>query len=223
MKLSNFSKQTSNKNIYSPFTLLIKFLVFQWDPRHLQGSRFVYISKFKFCLISNHIFVYIHHKEIAWLNLSRFSTILLQQIKMYFLTIGKTLSLYYNRKDNSSLLCPEFQSTTHSDLMPSTLVLYLLKKTLIHKKWKFKLLNPLDCNIFKTILPRKLLLQECLEKGPSTFIERSDLMSHPDVRTSYAYQSRLRSNINIHLHVDTDIINVNLMVCIYVICRTIKL
>ena len=163
---------------------------------------------------------------IASLNLSRFSTILLQQIKVYFLTMGKTLSLYYNRKDNSSLLCPEFQSTTHSDLMPSTLVLYLLKKTLIHKKWKFKLLNPLDCNIFKTILPRKLLLQECLEKGPSTFLERSDLLSFPDVRTSYAHQRRLRSNINIHLHVDIDILNVNigdkLLVCIYVICRTTK-
>ena len=159
---------------------------------------------------------------IAWLNLSRFSTILLQQIKVYFLTMGKTLSLYYNRKDNSSLLCPEFQSTTHSDLMPSTLVLYLLKKTLLHKKWKFKLLNPLDCNIFKTILPRKLLLQECLEKGPSTCLERSDLLSDRDVRISYAHQRRLRSKINIHLHVDIDIINVN-MVCIYVICRTTKL
>ena len=40
---------------------LIKILVYQWDPRQLQGSHVVYITKSVFYPIFNNIFVYINH------------------------------------------------------------------------------------------------------------------------------------------------------------------
>ena len=55
------------QNNISTVILLIKFLVYQWDQRHLKGSRvvdiFVYIMKFVLHLISNHIFVFNNHKD----------------------------------------------------------------------------------------------------------------------------------------------------------------
>ena len=46
LKWSNFPKYTSNKVNVSTVNCLIKFLVYQWNPRHLQRSRVVYF----FCL-----------------------------------------------------------------------------------------------------------------------------------------------------------------------------
>ena len=67
VEIKQFSKDNIKLNIISTVILLIKFLVYQEDPRHLQGSRvvyiFVYIVKFVFYLISNHIFVCINHKD----------------------------------------------------------------------------------------------------------------------------------------------------------------
>ena len=62
LKLNNFPWQTSNKIIFLPlFCKSCKFLVYQLDPRHLQGSRvlnvFVYVMKFVLYIIVNHIFV----------------------------------------------------------------------------------------------------------------------------------------------------------------------
>ena len=66
VEIKQFFKVDIKQNI-STVILFIKFLVYQWDPIHLQGSRvvyiFVYIMKFVFYLISNHIFVYINHKD----------------------------------------------------------------------------------------------------------------------------------------------------------------
>ena len=42
LKLSNFQIRNKTKNI-NTVILLIGFLVYQWDPRHLQGSDFVYV------------------------------------------------------------------------------------------------------------------------------------------------------------------------------------
>ena len=39
-EIKQFSKVETNQNI-STVILLIKFLVYQWDPRHLQGTRVV--------------------------------------------------------------------------------------------------------------------------------------------------------------------------------------
>ena len=62
-----FSKVDIKENNISTVILLIKFLFYQWDPRHLHGSRvvyiIVYIMKFMLYLISNHIFVCINHKD----------------------------------------------------------------------------------------------------------------------------------------------------------------
>ena len=62
-----FNKVDIKQNNISTVILFIKFLVYQWDPRHLQGSRvvyiYVYIMKFVSYLISNHIFVCINHKD----------------------------------------------------------------------------------------------------------------------------------------------------------------
>ena len=41
--IKQFSKEDIKQNNISTVILLIKFLVNQWDPRHLQGSRVVYI------------------------------------------------------------------------------------------------------------------------------------------------------------------------------------
>ena len=53
--------------------MFIKFLVYQWDPLHLQGSQvvyiFVYLMRFVLYLISNHliiIFVCINQKDTFW-------------------------------------------------------------------------------------------------------------------------------------------------------------
>ena len=65
VEIKQFSKVESKQNYISTFFLLNKFLVDQWDPRHLQGSRvvykFVYVAKFVFYLMSNHNFVYINN------------------------------------------------------------------------------------------------------------------------------------------------------------------
>ena len=67
VEIKQFSKVDIKQDNVSNIILLIKFLVYQWDPRHLQGSRvvytFVYIMKFVFCLISIHIFVFINHED----------------------------------------------------------------------------------------------------------------------------------------------------------------
>ena len=41
--IKQFSKIDIKQNNISTVILLIKFLLYQWDPRHLQGSRVVYI------------------------------------------------------------------------------------------------------------------------------------------------------------------------------------
>ena len=55
VEIKQISKVDIIQNNISTVILLIKFLVYQWDPRHLQGSRvvyiFVYIMKFVFYLI----------------------------------------------------------------------------------------------------------------------------------------------------------------------------
>ena len=43
VEIKNFSKVDIKQNNDSTVILLIKFLVYQWDPRHLQGNRVVYI------------------------------------------------------------------------------------------------------------------------------------------------------------------------------------
>ena len=43
VEIEQFSKEDIKQNYISTVILLIKFLVYQWDPRHLQGSRVVYI------------------------------------------------------------------------------------------------------------------------------------------------------------------------------------
>ena len=43
VEIKQFSKEDIKQNNISTVILLIKFLVYQWDPRHLQGSRVVYI------------------------------------------------------------------------------------------------------------------------------------------------------------------------------------
>ena len=43
VEMKQFSKVDIKQNNISTVILLIKFLVYQWDPRHLQGSRVVYI------------------------------------------------------------------------------------------------------------------------------------------------------------------------------------
>ena len=43
VEIKQFSKVDIKENNISTVILLIKFLVYQWDPRHLQGSRVVYI------------------------------------------------------------------------------------------------------------------------------------------------------------------------------------
>ena len=68
VEIKQFSKVEIKQHNVSTVILLIKFLVYQWDPHHLQGSRvvdiFVYIMKFLFYLTSNHIFVCINHKDM---------------------------------------------------------------------------------------------------------------------------------------------------------------
>ena len=43
VEIKQFSKEDIKQNNISTVILLSKFLVYQWDPRHLQGSRVVYI------------------------------------------------------------------------------------------------------------------------------------------------------------------------------------
>ena len=65
IEIKLFPKVDIEQNNISSAILLIKLLVYQWDPRHLQASRvdyiFVYITKSVFSLISNHIFININH------------------------------------------------------------------------------------------------------------------------------------------------------------------
>ena len=67
VEIKQFSKVDIKQINVSTVIFLIKFLVKQRDPCHLQGSRvvyiFVYITKSVFYLISNHIFVYINHED----------------------------------------------------------------------------------------------------------------------------------------------------------------
>ena len=67
VEIKQFSKVDIKQNNISTVILLIKFLVYQWDPRHLQGSRVVYIFIYTLyscsILISNNIFVNINHKD----------------------------------------------------------------------------------------------------------------------------------------------------------------
>ena len=69
-----FSKVDIKPNNVSTVIFWIKFLVYQWEPRHLQGSRvvyiFVYITKSVFSLISNYVFVYFNHKVTFFLIIS---------------------------------------------------------------------------------------------------------------------------------------------------------
>ena len=43
VEIKQFSEEEMKQNNISTVILLTKFLVYQWDPRHLQGSRVVYI------------------------------------------------------------------------------------------------------------------------------------------------------------------------------------
>ena len=64
VEIKQFSKvDIKQNNIFMVF-LLIKFLVYQRDLRHLQGSHVVYIIKFMFYLIYIHILVGINHKDM---------------------------------------------------------------------------------------------------------------------------------------------------------------
>ena len=67
VEIKQFSKVKIKQNNISTVILLIKFFVYQWNPRHLQGNRavyiFVYIMTFVFDLISNQIFLCINHKN----------------------------------------------------------------------------------------------------------------------------------------------------------------
>ena len=67
VEIKQLSEIDIKQNNISTVILLIKFLIYQWDPHNFQGSRivdiFVYIIKFVFYLISNHIFVYIDHTD----------------------------------------------------------------------------------------------------------------------------------------------------------------
>ena len=65
--IKRFSKVDIKQNNISNVILLIKFLVYQWDPSLLQGCHVVYIivniMKFVFYLLSNHIFVCFNQKD----------------------------------------------------------------------------------------------------------------------------------------------------------------
>ena len=43
VEIKQFSKEDIKQNNIITVILFIKFLDYQWDPRHLQGSRVVYI------------------------------------------------------------------------------------------------------------------------------------------------------------------------------------
>ena len=72
VKIEKFFQSENQTNNISSVILLINFLVYQCDPRHLQGSCvvyiFVFITKFAFNLVSNHIFVSIKHKDILLIS-----------------------------------------------------------------------------------------------------------------------------------------------------------
>ena len=74
VEIKQFIKVDIKQNNISTVILLINFLVYQWDLRHLQEYRvvyiFVYVMKFVFYLISNHIFVCINHKDFVNLIIS---------------------------------------------------------------------------------------------------------------------------------------------------------
>ena len=62
VEIKQFFKEDIKQNNISSVILLIKFLVYQWDPRHLHLHICLH-SIFVFYLISNHIFVYVNHKD----------------------------------------------------------------------------------------------------------------------------------------------------------------
>ena len=53
VEIKQFSKVDIKRNNISTVILLIKFLVYQWDPRHLQGRRVVYIFIYTLYSCSN--------------------------------------------------------------------------------------------------------------------------------------------------------------------------
>ena len=72
VEIKQFSRGDIKQNNISTFILLIKYLIYQWDQRHLQGSWvvciFFYIMKFMLYLISNRIFVCINHRDTFYSN-----------------------------------------------------------------------------------------------------------------------------------------------------------
>ena len=64
VEIKQFSKEDIKQNNISTVILLIKFLVYQWDPRQEVGLLHIYLYFiFVFYLISYHIFMYINHKD----------------------------------------------------------------------------------------------------------------------------------------------------------------
>ena len=69
VEIKQFSKEDIKQNNISTVILLIKFLVYQWDLRHLQGSRIVYIFIYTLYSCSivminyNQFFMHINHKD----------------------------------------------------------------------------------------------------------------------------------------------------------------
>ena len=96
VEIKQFSKVESKQNNISTVILLNKFLVDQWDPRHLQGSRvvykFVYITKFVFYLMSNHIFVYINHLDTFYSDNKWCAQKVIEFTKKYKLRTGLFIS-----------------------------------------------------------------------------------------------------------------------------------
>ena len=103
VEIKQYSKVDIKQNNISTVILLIKCLVYQWDPRHLQGSRIVYIMKFVLYLISNHTFLFVSiiricfnpiisdvHKELSSLRMKNSN-------RKYKLRTGLFLS-WINRK-----------------------------------------------------------------------------------------------------------------------------
>ena len=66
IEIKQFSKVDIKQNNISTVILLIKFLVYQWNLRHLQSIRVLYIvyrMKFVFYLIFKNMFVCINYKD----------------------------------------------------------------------------------------------------------------------------------------------------------------
>ena len=65
VEVKQFSIVNIKQNNVFTIILLINFLIYQWDPCHLQGNcvvyNFVYTMKSMFSLISYHFFVHFNH------------------------------------------------------------------------------------------------------------------------------------------------------------------